>query len=207
MFKRNTKRKTGKFSSQKMGRLIKWESYLERDLIYLLEFETEVLKYIEQPFKITVKINGKVHWYRPDFLVQKKECIEIIEVKPTWYLNEPESLQQRAIGEAFCSDKDIIFKVVTEKEIQEGNFLKNVKILFRYSRTKVSLKHSHKIFQVIKDTNPLTIEELSQRITVSGKEEMECVIYNLIFKKHLFVDLTQPLSKKTLILGGIWQDG
>jgi hypothetical protein len=43
----------GKFPSLKMNRVIWWESQLERDYIYLLEIDPEVLSYSEQPFTIS----------------------------------------------------------------------------------------------------------------------------------------------------------
>ncbi|MGQ4648881.1 hypothetical protein [Lyngbya aestuarii] len=43
----------GKFPSLKMNAVIWWESQLERDYIYLLEIDPEVLSYGEQPLTIS----------------------------------------------------------------------------------------------------------------------------------------------------------
>lgn len=47
----------GKFPSLKMNAVISWESQLERDYIYLLEIDPEVLSYGEQPFTISYTDN------------------------------------------------------------------------------------------------------------------------------------------------------
>jgi hypothetical protein len=62
----------GKFPSLKMNTAIWWESQLERDYIYLLEIDPDVLFYQGQPFTITYSSH-----YALQFVVGKKyrsEC-------------------------------------------------------------------------------------------------------------------------------------
>src|SRR5437588_206487 len=72
----------GKFPSLLMGLVVKWESKLERDFIYLLEFDSDVISYREQPIRIIYFLDGKSCRYTPDFLVVRKNKRQIIEVKP-----------------------------------------------------------------------------------------------------------------------------
>ena len=78
---KGTKKVIGKFASLKMKRVIWWESQLERDYIYLLEFDPDVASYDEQPLRIEYYLNGKKHRYTPDFLVRKGNKRIIVEVK------------------------------------------------------------------------------------------------------------------------------
>jgi hypothetical protein len=57
----------GHFPSLKMGRMIDYESLIERDLIYLLEFEQDVTWYAEQPLTIPYHYEEKERDYTPDF--------------------------------------------------------------------------------------------------------------------------------------------
>lgn len=59
----------GKFPSLKMGKMVWWESQLERDYIFHLEFYRSVISYEEQPLKLRYKLDREVHCYTPDFLV------------------------------------------------------------------------------------------------------------------------------------------
>ncbi|MDJ0574365.1 MAG: hypothetical protein QNJ65_04270 [Xenococcaceae cyanobacterium MO_234.B1] len=61
----------GKFPSVKMQTVIWWESQIERDYIYLLEIDSDVVAYYGQPFKIQYTDKGKSRNYTPDFLVER----------------------------------------------------------------------------------------------------------------------------------------
>ena len=84
---KNYRNITGKFSSKKSDRLVSYESKLERDFLYLFEFENIVLKIVEQPTIIQYENNGKVCRYTPDFYLKTPTGRNdiIIEVK---YKNE-----------------------------------------------------------------------------------------------------------------------
>ena len=56
----------GKFSSVKTGLVAWYESLLERDKMYLLDFDPLVTFWREQPLKIRYVLNGKTHFYTPD---------------------------------------------------------------------------------------------------------------------------------------------
>lgn len=77
---------SGNFVSKKNeNRLIQFESSLERDYVYLLEFDPEVYCYLEQPLKIKyVSPQNKRKTYVPDFLVRYRDPLikdELIEIK------------------------------------------------------------------------------------------------------------------------------
>jgi hypothetical protein len=62
----------GKTPSLKAGRPVWWESLLERDYIVLLEFDPDVITFVEQPFRVRYSFEGRVRHYTPDFLVERK---------------------------------------------------------------------------------------------------------------------------------------
>ena len=79
-----------------------WESQIERDFIYLLEFDSEVLSYQEQPLRIQYVRDGRVHKYTPDFLVKRANRRQIIEVKPERKAQSEESKAFFRIVAAIC---------------------------------------------------------------------------------------------------------
>ncbi len=57
----------GKFPSVKMNEVQSWESQIERDYIYLLEIDTDVISYKSQPFCLNYILEGKKENIPPIF--------------------------------------------------------------------------------------------------------------------------------------------
>lgn len=61
---------TGLFFSRKLGRLVQFDSMLERDFILLLDMHTAVGSFAEQPMKVDwLDREGVSQVYVPDFLI------------------------------------------------------------------------------------------------------------------------------------------
>src|SRR5205814_2674316 len=71
----------GKFFSVKTGLVAWYESLLERDEMYLLDFDPFVTFWCEQPLKIRYVLNGKIHFYTPDLEVHRLAVKQLVEVK------------------------------------------------------------------------------------------------------------------------------
>jgi hypothetical protein len=54
-----------------MNESVWWESQIERDYIYLLEIDTDVISYKSQPFFLNYMKEGKTRKYTPDFWVKR----------------------------------------------------------------------------------------------------------------------------------------
>ncbi|WP_158610218.1 TnsA endonuclease N-terminal domain-containing protein [Herminiimonas sp. KBW02] len=123
----------GKFPSQKMGRMIHWESQLERDAVYLFEFSPGVLAYREQPFKTYYTLAGKTRRYTPDFeLTLANEELLLIEVKPMEKLQDIEEQRRfECIFEHFSAHGKS-FRVLTEIQIRQSDLLDNLRMMMRY---------------------------------------------------------------------------
>lgn len=66
---KNYRSVTGTFPSLKNNSNISYESLLERDFYMLLEFDSNVKEYEEQPFTIKYQRNNNTYKYTPDVLV------------------------------------------------------------------------------------------------------------------------------------------
>ena len=65
---RSNHRVTGKFRSPKNGRMMHWESMQERDAFVLLEINSAVLSYREQPAVLTFPWGDETREHYPDVL-------------------------------------------------------------------------------------------------------------------------------------------
>src|SRR5260370_38242789 len=89
----------GSFPPQVKGENVKYESTIERDLVYFLKFDPTVITYHAQPMVITgTDAEGNTHTFTPDFLAVRTDRKEIIECKPEALISSSHALQQIAIG-------------------------------------------------------------------------------------------------------------
>ncbi|MCG7501077.1 TnsA endonuclease N-terminal domain-containing protein [Tenacibaculum sp. Mcav3-52] len=130
---------SGNIVSLKMNDLISFESSLERDYIHLLEFNSSVVTYSEQPLKIFFSVGTKKYYYVPDFYVKfndgRKD--EIIEVKYKDDLEKNKSKYQNKFKAAklFCESNNMKFRVIDETQIRTTQLI-NCKFLLPYRRIK-----------------------------------------------------------------------
>ncbi|HJQ24667.1 MAG TPA: TnsA endonuclease N-terminal domain-containing protein [Blastocatellia bacterium] len=187
----------GKFASLKMRRTVSWESQIERDYLYLLEFDTEVLFYLEQPFRIRYLRSNKVHYYTPDFLVRRKEKKQIIEVKPDAQVKKEENdLLFRTIA-PICQQQGYEFLVVTDSMIRASSYLNNIKLLYRYARIPIPAHYQVKCYEFFKTETVVTLGDLIQFFESQGISRR--VIYGFIYQRILETDLSFPINLNSAI--------
>ncbi|MEO3341036.1 TnsA endonuclease N-terminal domain-containing protein, partial [Acinetobacter baumannii] len=83
---RGRDRVIGKFASLKMQQIIQWESQIERDCCYWLEFDRDVIAYRSQPLIISYIFEDRKLRHTPDFEVMRHSLqtgqYQYLEVKP-----------------------------------------------------------------------------------------------------------------------------
>ena len=195
---KGTKKVIGKFASLKMKRVIWWESQLERDYIYLLEFDADVVSYDEQPLRIEYYLNGKKHRYTPDFLVRKGNKRIIVEVK-----QEEEALKEKnqslfRIISDICALNGYEFNVVTDTMIRVQPRLNNIKLLTRYQRTLIDdPQYQIVCYELFAKNHEPSLNAVMQFFASRniGKQ----IIYSLLYWGVLAVDLMQPIAAESRI--------
>lgn len=195
---KGTKKVIGKFPSLKMRRVIWWESQLERDYIYLLEFDLDVVSYEEQPLRIEYYVNGKKHRYTPDFLVKRGDKRAIVEVK-----QEKEALKEKnqslfRIVSDICTRNGYEFIVVTNTMIRVQPRLSNIKLLTKYQRTSIDDPQYQIIcYELFAKRPEIRLIEVIQFFASRniGKQ----IIYALLYWGVLAVDLMQPIGAESII--------
>jgi hypothetical protein len=192
------KKVIGKFPSLKMGRLVCWESQIERDYIYLLEFDPAVISYAEQPLRISYHLDGKERYYTPDFLVKRADKSIIVEVKPEEDAQEEVNQRLFHIASAICGRDNYEFVLITDTMIRVQPRLDNIKLLTRYQRIPINDPH----YQIV------CCELFSKLSEVSLREVMQFyasrslgkqVVFSLLYWGVLAVDLMQPIGAESIV--------
>ena len=190
----------GKFASVKTGRVAWYESLLERDYMYLLDYERDVSYWHEQPLRIRFSHGGKVHRYTPDLEVHRASQKQLIEVKPKHQVDSGKWDVLFSAASSVCEQEGYEFLVVTDEIIREEPRLENVKLLWKYSRTEVRPQHQilcNQCFQSRKD-ELVTLGDLIQLFT--RKHLPTQTLYSLLFWGALDFDLMQPLDRCSQII-------
>ncbi len=196
---RGSKKNVGKFPSIKMGRIIKWESMIERDEIYLLEYDREVTAYEEQPDRIHYLLDGKKHYYTPDFKVDRSGKIQIVEVKRKKDVDGGKytDLFREIKWKLHRVGKE--FVVATDELIRVEPKLRNIKLLYRYARVQVLIHHQILCQKFFRSRREASIKELYEFLSSEEVENELQVIYSLIYWGLLEIDLMQPIELESMV--------
>ncbi|GJN59188.1 Tn7 transposase TnsA N-terminal domain-containing protein [Elizabethkingia anophelis] len=197
---------------------IQFESSLERDFIFLLEFDRDIKQYLEQPLEIVYKDkSGKQRKYIPDFIITYYDrATEIVEIKYESTLNEMrEELQMKFLAaKKYCEKKGFIFKVVTDKYIREEKIieLENCIFLSRYKDFFDNIDKQKSAFPPI--NNDLTslyksmrslgktsVRELVSKNTRDENKQAELIFltWYMVANNYLYVNFTEKLTLNSLV--------
>jgi len=190
------------FPSLKMNEQVPYESTLERDLLFFLEYDSTVMRYHAQPFAITgSSADGTTHTYIPDFQVIRTNSKELVECKPAALLARLHTQQQLSLGQVWAEANEHAFVVITDTDLRTGHRLANLKLLWRYSRLPVSVQIIERCRAILAtQPNGVLLESLTKSLSdTSSSFTLLPYVYSLLFQHILHADLTQPLSPIALV--------
>jgi hypothetical protein len=198
----------GKTPSLKAGRPVWWESLLERDYLILLEFDPDVVTYTEQPFRVRYPLEGRARHYTPDFLVERKNKWQVVEVKSKKKASteafrlfrlaaEPEVLKCARRLTADGDERVCEFVVATDDKIRVQPRLENVKILRGYARTPFLPGQAVLCRKFLRGNEGASIADLVAAL--SDKGVTLPVVYSLIYHGTLAVDFNSPLDPRSVV--------
>ena len=198
----------GSFPSLKMNRSIKYESTIERDFLFYLEYDSTVTEYYAQPMIITATVtSGKEHTYIPDFQLVRTTRKEIIECKPEALLDQQHTRQQIELGEIWANANNHSFVIVTDTDLRKDHTLANLKLLWRYSRLPIPTAMTASCLARLK-TNPegVLFEVLARFLaSIADTPEMQQpyrqlpFLYGMLFHHMIKVDLSKPIVSTTTV--------
>ena len=185
----------GKFASVKMGRIAWYESLLERDYMYLLDFDPHVTYWHEQPFKIRYVLDGKTHNYTPDLEVHRGTKKQVVEVKSQEQVDSGEFDIVFRAATSICEDEGYEYVVVTDRTIRQQPKLDNIKKLWKYARTPLLPQHQLLCAEFFQANEEVELGDLLSFF--KSKNVVAQVVYAMMFWGILTFSLIEPLDDFT----------
>lgn len=109
----------GWYESIKMQRSFYYRSGYEATVFELLDSWNKVLAYTVEELKIPYIFEGQQHEYTPDvFVAFTDNRKEIWEIKPASQTNLEKNKSKWFFAENVCKDRNWVFRVITEQEIE-----------------------------------------------------------------------------------------
>lgn len=189
----------GKFSSVKTGRVAWYESLLERDYMYLLDFDLDVTYWHEQPLKIRFNYGGKTHRYTPDLEVHRDYKKQLVEVKSKKQVDSGKWDVLFRAAASVCEQEGHEYVVVTDEMIRKQPRLENVKKLWKYARTPIHSQHQILCNQFFRKRQAVQVELGDLFHLFKTKRVPVQVVYALLFWGALDFDLMQSLGGASMI--------
>ncbi len=191
----------GHFPSLKMRRMVAFESLIEQDFLYILDYEQDVITFAEQPVRIEYEWQGKILHYTPDFHVVRLGGQGLVECKPQALVASEENQRKFKVAVEWCRKKDWSFEVVTDLALRAGHRLNNIKLLTRYARSSADPVVLRGILENLASKPfPTTLLEAANLIQPDCPDQGVTMLLHLAFHHRLVLPLElSPISSDTII--------
>lgn len=188
----------GKFPSLKMARMVVYESTIERDFLYLLDFERDVTRFEEQPVTIEYRCDGQVLRYTPDFAVARADDTCLVECKPLALVDTAENQRKFHAATVWCAERGWRFQVVTDRELRAGHYLENVRLLTRYARQRTDAQIVSRVYGYLdpgRARGRQTLTQVARAIEPEKPHPVLSTLLHLAFHHHIVIPLKEgPIS-------------
>lgn len=187
----------GQFPSLKMSRMICFESTIERDYVYTLDFEVDILSFEEQPLTIEYPQNGKVLHYTPDFHVLHTDHRNVlVECKPSHLVESDDNQRKFRAAREWCAERGWDFHVITDTQLRAGYRLENIKSLTGYARHVLPPHIRGRLYAAFESTSaPRTVGDIARFLVPHNPVTALAWIWHLAFHHQIVIPLEPaPLS-------------
>jgi hypothetical protein len=172
--------------------MVCYESRLEREQIYLMEYDLEVVYYEEQPLLIEYLWEDSRYKYYPDFKVVTAGGQQLLlECKAAEFVNTDKNRRKIAAGRRWCARRGWEFRLITERETRVGFRLENVMFLWQFARHRIPLETKAQICDVINSRPTLTLAELAALVSPAAPQSARVPIFHLIFHHELMTPMDE----------------
>lgn len=208
---RNYRSLTGKVNNARNQVAVAFESMLERDFYLLLDFESTVASFEEQPVRIGYEYPaGTRRTYTPDVLVYY--CADpavastpapmLCEVKyredlrTHWNAYKPKFKAARR----YARQRRWVFRLITEREIRTP-YLKNVKFLREYRRRVVDRDDCCRLLAALAAQGETDAKALLTKLspTRDTYAKLLPVLWHLVAVGRIGANLAVPLTMRTTL--------
>ena len=179
----------GRFPSSKNGRMVDWESQLERRACYLFEFSPAVLSFHEQPEPIRFWVNEKYSKYTPDFrLSLSNQETWFVEIKPYDHLQRPDLSERLFLASESYEEDGYKFIVITDEELIHPALESNLTLLKYYQSHELEAMTADHARHWLQQTHDNSLGHMLQYF---GNQ---ATVYALLCQGFICTDLSTPFS-------------
>ena len=191
----------GRLPSLKVDRMVSFESLLERDFIYWLEFEPTVSWFSEQPLTISYQHDQRTLRYTPDFQVIKQNQIFLVECKPAEFVTRAENQRKFEAAQNWCAQHHWHFQVVTEVDLSQGYRLHNIKRLCQFARYPLMSGLKSRVLTFLETaTRPVTLADVMRVVAPEQPQRLFIPLLTMAFHHEIQLALDEaPLSAQTRV--------
>lgn len=176
--------------------MVAFESLIERDFIYVLDFEPDVTWFAEQPLTIPYQYNGKALNYTPDFHVIKDDQNFLIECKPQKLVGKDDNQRKFVAAQAWCASSGWAFQVVSDEQLRRGHRVRNIKLLTQFARYSIGPQVKHRIRAFLADTpSPVRVADVMVNVAPERPQTIIIPILHLAFHHELVLPLNEAPSR------------
>lgn len=149
-----------------------FESSLESDYMYLLEFNPEVKFYYERPIILSYKKVASTNKYTPNFLVDyhsgRKELVEL-KHKSDLALPMHDYAQQFELAQQLCKENNLTFRLLSEEDIHTPQLF-NAKFLTYYQNPTIRVNDADVdyLLLLVKKYKKVSVKQL---LSIASKDE------------------------------------
>lgn len=177
------------------GTLVGYESLLERDRLWLADFDPAVRGICGQPFWLTGRDGSTLRHHVPDFLLQLDNgSYLIVDVKPAALLDEPTVAKVLSWTGRLCAGKGWDYEVWSGAD---PTLLRNIRFLGGGRRPQF-LDEDAIVKVDAAAQSGMTIAEVEQAVGVDRRDARAAVL-RLLWTGAWTIDLLQPLSDRSVI--------
>ncbi|WP_228451928.1 Tn7 transposase TnsA N-terminal domain-containing protein [Chryseobacterium sp. G0186] len=192
---------------------------MEKDFMYLLEYDAAVKNYLEQPLKIQYQDStGKRFEHTPDFIIDYFDGTptKLVEIKYQSTLkSQKKELQERVKAtRMFCQTHGLEFSIITESFIREEKEteLLNYKFLERYRNFFENINKKESAYPVfntdvailrnkMKILKTATVQNLISNISEDKDKQAELIFLTwfMVSNRFFIADLSKKLTLNSMI--------
>lgn len=136
--RRSNYRVTGKYPSIKMGRMMQWESRIERNALTILDADPAVTRFGEQPVRIDYALRGETRVHFPDLLIVRGSALVFREVKTDKEAADTEIQERSGFLASELPVLGFAYELWLESDVNRQPRLDNARFLTRLGRGAIS---------------------------------------------------------------------
>ena len=184
----------GRYPSLKLGRMVSYESLIERDFICVLDFEPTIRWFEEQPLRLCYRDGEQDRHYTPDFQFISADQTVLVECKAQSLVGKAENQRKFAVAERWCEQQSWQFQVITDADLTSSYRVQNIIWLTRFARYSIGDEFRQAVKAYLaRIGQPVAIAEVCKQIKPDHPQQAFIPLFGLIYHQYLQVELDQQL--------------